>query len=184
MSTVLELCEKPESDFDADAVHDLRVALRRCRTMADALSEVNPDPGWRKMKKSSRRYFRPWATCATARWSADWVKKLGGAGDSFRRHLLESLAELAKRAEAAGASALGRFDRKEWRKSLAEAVGEGGIFPCGVRGFSAAGAGPARGTCRAFWCGAASEEQGGVAPLAHWVEAVPLHAGKFHAEAV
>ncbi|HXY77182.1 MAG TPA: CHAD domain-containing protein, partial [Candidatus Acidoferrales bacterium] len=42
MSRVLENADKAGRDWDADDVHDLRVALRRCRTMAEALDEVNP----------------------------------------------------------------------------------------------------------------------------------------------
>ena len=50
MERVLLKAEEARHGWDANAVHDLRVALRRCRTMADALSEVNPGPGWRKKK--------------------------------------------------------------------------------------------------------------------------------------
>ena len=57
MDRVLERADEAERDWNADAVHDLRVALRRCRTMSEALDEVNPSPGWRKLKKSSRELF-------------------------------------------------------------------------------------------------------------------------------
>ena len=38
MERVLERAGKVPPDWDADDVHDLRTALRRCRAMADALS--------------------------------------------------------------------------------------------------------------------------------------------------
>ena len=41
MQRVLEECERVRQDFAADPVHDLRVALRRCRSMADG---VSPQP--------------------------------------------------------------------------------------------------------------------------------------------
>ncbi|MCI0455893.1 MAG: CHAD domain-containing protein [Gemmataceae bacterium] len=41
--------------FSPAAVHDLRVALRRCRSMADGLQELQPHPKWRKMKKAGGR---------------------------------------------------------------------------------------------------------------------------------
>ena len=40
-----------------DTVHDLRVALRRCRSVAAALEEVDRDPAWREMRKVSRKLF-------------------------------------------------------------------------------------------------------------------------------
>src|SRR3954470_18837748 len=42
---VVEECENASQDFAADPVHDLRVAIRRCRSMADGFLSVDPDPG-------------------------------------------------------------------------------------------------------------------------------------------
>jgi len=44
MSRVAELAPKVHDGWDADDIHDLRTAIRRCRTMAEGLSAVNPDP--------------------------------------------------------------------------------------------------------------------------------------------
>ena len=41
---VLEECDKASHEFAADPVHDLRVAIRRCRSMADGLRIMDPDP--------------------------------------------------------------------------------------------------------------------------------------------
>src|SRR5580693_4830688 len=57
MQRTLERLEKVFPDWNEEDVHDLRVALRRCRTMAEMLSEVNPSPAWNKVKKSSRALF-------------------------------------------------------------------------------------------------------------------------------
>ena len=54
MSRVAELAGKVQDGWDVDDIHDLRTAMRRCRSMAESLSEVNPDPGWRKLKKTTR----------------------------------------------------------------------------------------------------------------------------------
>jgi CHAD domain-containing protein len=50
MARVLEECEHVAADFSADPVHDLRVALRRCRSMADGMMAMDPDPDWKAMK--------------------------------------------------------------------------------------------------------------------------------------
>ena len=57
MERALDKASNIEPEWDADEVHDLRVALRRCRTMAEALSEVSASSGWRKLKKASRGLF-------------------------------------------------------------------------------------------------------------------------------
>ena len=54
---VLEECDKASHDFAADPVHDLRVAIRRCRSMADGFLSVDPDSAWRQMKKLGKGLF-------------------------------------------------------------------------------------------------------------------------------
>ena len=57
MGRVLDLCPKIQPEWNPGKVHDLRVALRRTRTMARALEAVNPAPGWHKIRKSSGELF-------------------------------------------------------------------------------------------------------------------------------
>jgi CHAD domain-containing protein len=57
MLRVLDECDHCAADFAADPVHDLRVALRRCRSMADGLMAIDPDPDWKAMKKAGKRLF-------------------------------------------------------------------------------------------------------------------------------
>jgi CHAD domain-containing protein len=127
MDKVLDLAETARKDFDADAVHDLRVALRRCRTMAETLSEVNPDPGWRKLKKASKPLFQNLGRLRDCQVERDWVKKIGGSGDAFRKHLLKTLADKEKHLKLDAAVELGRFERKEWKK-LARKLGDRAQF--------------------------------------------------------
>lgn len=131
MTRVLELSETARRSSDEEAVHDLRVALRRCRTMADVLSQVNPDPGWRKMKKSARPVFQALGHLRDRQVERQWVKKLGGAGDLFRRHLLKSLAEREKTLVLEAERALDAFDRKEWRKWSRKLPAKAQFFPVG-----------------------------------------------------
>ena len=48
-----------------DTVHDLRVAIRRCRSVAAVMQEVDPDPAWRQMRGVPKRLFRELGGCAT-----------------------------------------------------------------------------------------------------------------------
>src|ERR1700737_2855298 len=58
MERVLEECDRASVGFAADPVHDLRVALRRCRSLADGLMAIDPDPEWKAMKKAGKRSFQ------------------------------------------------------------------------------------------------------------------------------
>ena len=43
MERVLAECDNAASGFQPDPVHDLRVALRRCRSLADGMIAMDPD---------------------------------------------------------------------------------------------------------------------------------------------
>jgi CHAD domain-containing protein len=58
MLQVLEEYEHVSANFGPDPVHDLRVALRRCRSLADGLMALDPDPDWKAMKKAGKRLFQ------------------------------------------------------------------------------------------------------------------------------
>ena len=45
MDRVVERADQVWNTWDADGVHDLRVALRRCRTIADASERSKSGPG-------------------------------------------------------------------------------------------------------------------------------------------
>jgi CHAD domain-containing protein/HD superfamily phosphodiesterase len=88
MTRVLGECDHVAADFSADPVHDLRVALRRCRSMADGLMVMDPDPDWKVMKKAGKRLFQRLGDLRDSQIMMEWIEKLHpapahvGAGDS------------------------------------------------------------------------------------------------------
>ena len=76
MARVLDECEHVSADFGADPVHDLRVALRRCRSMADGMIAMDPDPGWKAMKKAGRRLFQSLGRLRDVQVMMEWIEKL------------------------------------------------------------------------------------------------------------
>src|ERR1700728_805621 len=88
MTRVLEECDQVSADFAADPVHDLRVALRRCRSMADGMMAMDPDPAWKAMKKAGKRLFQRLGALRDVQVMMEWIEKLetrktsAGAGDS------------------------------------------------------------------------------------------------------
>jgi CHAD domain-containing protein len=129
MSRVLELAEEVQNGWKSGAVHDLRVALRRCRTMSDALSEVNPDRGWRALKKNSRALFHALGSLRDTQVEQEWVKKLSAPGDPVRKHLLRVLGQSQKEHQEKARRSLAEFNRKDWRKSVQKLRAKAQFFP-------------------------------------------------------
>jgi CHAD domain-containing protein len=129
MNRVLEMADQVGDKWDSDSVHDLRVALRRCRTMADALSEVNPSPSWKKLKKSTRDLFQALGELRNTQVAKEWVKKLRAAKDPLRKRLLKALEEREKEEQKIAEKALAQFDRKEWKKWSRKFPPKAAFFP-------------------------------------------------------
>src|ERR1700687_603999 len=58
MQRVLKQCAQVQRNFSADSVHDLRTALRRCRSIASGIAEIDSEPAWHEMRRESRKLFR------------------------------------------------------------------------------------------------------------------------------
>jgi CHAD domain-containing protein len=129
MARTLDRAEQVQSGWEADDVHDLRVALRRCRTMAEALSEVYPDPGWRKLKKTSRATFHALGELRDTQVERQWVKKLGPPGSAARRYMLRVLMLREREQREAASKALDHFDRKEWKRLNRKLDSKARFFP-------------------------------------------------------
>src|SRR5580704_83888 len=129
MNRVLALADAVQEGWKSKDVHDLRVALRRCRTMADALSEVNPDRGWRKLKKDSRELFHALGELRDTHVEQEWLKELSAGDDPVRKHLLKTLAQAYSKQQKEAEKALDDFDRKNWRKWAQKLGDKAQFFP-------------------------------------------------------
>ena len=116
MTRVLKECSRAARRFDADAVHDLRVALRRSRTIADGLSNVDPDKSLRALKTDSRELFRSLGNLRDIQVMLDWVQKLDPTDDPLKPRIREILSQEQEAAKSDAATALGEFDVRRWRK--------------------------------------------------------------------
>lgn len=114
MQRVLEECQKASQDFSTDPVHDLRVALRRCRSIADGLSTLDPHPAWKKMKKAGKRVFQQLGALRDVQVMEEWVQRLGAAEDPVTVSLLTHLKTQEQTQKLEAAAALHLFDRKQW----------------------------------------------------------------------
>jgi CHAD domain-containing protein len=116
MERVLEECDRTGVDLAADPVHDLRVALRRCRSIADGLLVMDPNPAWKQMKKAGKRLFSQLGELRDAQVMEEWVHSLGDPGDLVTGTLLRFLAGREAQLKQQAALALQEFDRKQWRR--------------------------------------------------------------------
>src|ERR1700737_2078640 len=87
MEEVLHQCAKAEQDFGSDPVHDLRTALRRCRSMADGIRVFDRDPAWKKMKRAGKQVFGSLGDLRDTHVMLEWVERLAPEGDATRKNL-------------------------------------------------------------------------------------------------
>jgi CHAD domain-containing protein len=120
MERVLEECDRADKDFDVDAVHDLRVALRRCRSLADGMIPIDPDSSWKEMKKAGRKIFRELGDLRDMQVMEEWIEKIASAHDVVNDPVAAKLLVHLKSREAEykqlARRDLGQFNRKQWRQ--------------------------------------------------------------------
>jgi CHAD domain-containing protein len=116
MDRVLVELKNVRSSPDADAVHDLRVAIRRCRSVAAVMEEVDPDPAWLAMRKLARKLFRSLGALRDAQVMNEWVKKLAPETDAVRSHLQSAFESSEPALRAAAIRVAGKFDEKPWTR--------------------------------------------------------------------
>ncbi|MGB2639389.1 MAG: CHAD domain-containing protein [Candidatus Acidiferrum sp.] len=114
MNRVVEELASFRTASNSETVHDLRVAIRRCRSLAPVMEEVDPDPAWPQMRKAARKLFRALGTLRDAHVMQEWIKKLGAANDLVRAHLLAFLEQDEKQYAESAQRASVKFDEKEW----------------------------------------------------------------------
>ena len=114
MHRVLAELDKLRSAPDADTVHDLRVAIRRCRSLATVMEEVDPHPAWPQMRKAARKLFRGLGEVRDAQVLEDWIKQLAAEDDPLRAQLLASLQSAEKERTEAALRIAAKFHTQKW----------------------------------------------------------------------
>jgi len=115
MDRVLVEAKLAEQGFEADPVHDLRVALRRCRSMADGFRGLDPDPGWKAMKRAGGRVFRSLGDLRDVQVMRECVQKLAPPADLLQLELDQALAVREEALKREAQTSLGRLDAEQWR---------------------------------------------------------------------
>jgi CHAD domain-containing protein len=116
MDRVIKELENVRSSPDADAVHDLRVAIRRCRSVAAVMEEVDPNPAWPAMRQVVRKLFRGLGALRDAQVMDEWVKKLAPETDPVRTHLQTSFESSESNLRENALRVAAKFDQKFWKR--------------------------------------------------------------------
>lgn len=120
MQQVLDQRDKVAENFAADPVHDLRTALRRCRSMADGIRVFDRHPAWKKMRKAGKALFSSLGDLRDTHVMAAWVEQLAPEGDATRKILTDYMAIQEQKLRQDAATALQSFDPKQWKNWTAE----------------------------------------------------------------
>ena len=115
MNRVLKELRRIRRSVDTDAVHDLRVAIRRCRSVAAIMEEVDAHPAWQEMKTLPRKLFHTLGDLRDLQVLEQWVKRLGSEDDPLRPRLLEALDARQAKPRERVVGAVEAFDRDAWR---------------------------------------------------------------------
>ena len=116
MDRVIKELENVRSSPDPNAVHDLRVAIRRCRSVAAVMEEVDPDPTWPAMRKVPRKLFRGLGALRDAQVMDEWVRKLAPEADPVRTHLQTAFETNEAKLRGNTLRLAGKFDPKAWKR--------------------------------------------------------------------
>ncbi len=114
MNRVLEELGSLQTVPDPDTVHDLRVAIRRCRSLAAVMEEIDTDSAWPEMRKTARKLFRGLGDVRDAQVMEEWIKKLGAGNDPVRMQILAALETDEKERTAHALRVAAKFNEKEW----------------------------------------------------------------------
>jgi CHAD domain-containing protein len=130
MERVLKELDHVRKDPAADPVHDLRVAIRRCRSVGAVLQEVDPDPAWPEMRKVPRKLFRRLGELRDAQVMDEWVKQLSGDGDPLRTKLHATFAAQEPELRQRALRAVEKFEEKYWGRLEKKLRKRARLVPC------------------------------------------------------
>jgi CHAD domain-containing protein len=105
-----------KSADNENAVHDLRVSIRRCRSIASVMEEVDPDPAWPEMRQAAKKLFQGLGELRDSQVRKGWIEKLAPAEDPIAAHLLAEFTAREPQLLQQALHAARKFDEKNWQR--------------------------------------------------------------------
>lgn len=128
---MLEKLDETRRDLAPEPVHDLRVAMRRCRSMAEGLLSVDPDRNWKAMRKAGKAMFSRLGELRDSQVMLEWVQRLGDPDDKTTGVLLALFRTREQALKTETANALENFDSKQWKSWAKILSGRAARVPLG-----------------------------------------------------
>jgi CHAD domain-containing protein len=110
--------KRAQRKLKPNPVHDFRVALRRCRSLAEGLHAVDPDPVWARLRKASKRQHTALSDLRDIQVLTNWLKPLRLTGGPVGNALASHFKKKERRVEREARSSLKAFPRKKWKRWL------------------------------------------------------------------
>jgi CHAD domain-containing protein len=99
-------------------VHDFRVALRRCRSLAEGLSTIDSDPVWGRLRKTAKRQQRALSDLRDVQVLTNWLKPLHLTSGPVGKALASYFKKHERRARREAERSLNAFPRRRWKRWL------------------------------------------------------------------
>jgi CHAD domain-containing protein len=103
-------------DLAPEPVHDLRVALRRCRSLAEGFSDLNPHQEWRHLRKACKTLLDGLADLRDNQVMEEWVRRLGFDKGPAGAAFVAALDLERRHARHAARRTLAEFSGKRWKR--------------------------------------------------------------------
>jgi len=116
MDRVVVELENVRSSPDANAVHDLRVAITALPFPRSRNERSGSRPRLAGNAQIARKLFHSLGALRDAQVMQDWVKRLAPETDPVRAHLQATFESRIAGLREGGARAAGKFDEKAWRR--------------------------------------------------------------------
>jgi len=104
--------------LEPEPIHDVRVALRRCRSLAEGFANLDPRPVWRKLLKACKKEQSGLADFRDLQVMQEWIRQLhlaaGPIGSALAAMLQQEELAVRKKAE----ESLDSFPHKRWKRWL------------------------------------------------------------------
>src|SRR5579864_4536922 len=110
--------KRARKNLKTEPVHDFRVALRRCRSLAEGFSAIDPDPVWRRLRKASKRQQSALSDLRDAQVLENWLKPLRLTKGPVGQALASYFRKQERRARREAQRSLRSFPRKRWKRWL------------------------------------------------------------------
>lgn len=114
MQCVLTDCERVGQNLEPNPVHDLRVALRRCRSIADGFMAFDSHSAWKLMKRESRILFQQLGALRDTHVMMEWVERISPTRDEASFILCKYLEDEEAGHREDALEAVLEFNRKKW----------------------------------------------------------------------